>query len=541
MGFLCSLKLKSVCFQITIIPILLLFCCKIKAQSSLNIIPKPQSLVMRSGVFSLTESTPVHITSHSLKDMDILLRHEILKKRGLALSYSDQKKATPSIILDLDKGIEQEGYRLLISPKEIKISAANKKGIGYGISSLLQIVFQSLEEKKINIPSLEIVDLPVFRWRGLMIDVSRYFVNKSKIKEIIDWMYFYKLNRLHLHLTDEPGWRIEIKKYPLLALIGGIGDYNNPVRPAQYYTQQDIKEIVAYAAKRNIEVVPEIDMPGHATAANRAYPEFSGGGSERHPEFTFNPGKNETYTYLTNILKEVNVLFPSGMIHLGGDEVSYGNQKWTSNKEVQALMKKQQLRNLKDVEYYFMERMADSLYKMDVKLLAWDELAGSQLPPDKTILFWWRHDKPEQLNKALEKNFSVIVCPRIPFYFDFVQDKEHNFGRKWDGKFSGLEEIYNFSVDDLLKNKSYKSNIFGIQANLWTETITNDRRLEFMLFPRIAALAESAWTQKRNDFKEFTSRIQKHLEFYTQQNLYYYNPTNPAQFQEPTYSRPKSK
>src|SRR5690606_13307445 len=170
----------------------------------------------------------------------------------------------------------------------------------------------------IAIPAWEITDQPRYAWRGLMLDESRHFFGKEKVKSILDWMAFYKLNRFHWHLTDEPAWRLEIKKYPLLTLIGGIGSFTDGAAPAAYYTQQQIHEIVAYAAERNITVIPEIDMPGHATAANRAYPEYSGGGTEAHPHFTFNPGKEDTYAYLTDILRETNALFPSQLLHLGG-------------------------------------------------------------------------------------------------------------------------------------------------------------------------------------------------------------------------------
>ncbi|MFP4367730.1 MAG: family 20 glycosylhydrolase, partial [Bacteroidales bacterium] len=171
----------------------------------------------------------------------------------------------------------------------------------------------------------EIREDPEYGWRGIMLDESRHFFGKDKVKSILDWMVYYKLNRFHWHLTDSPGWRIEIKKYPKLGHVGGIGNHTDPFTPAEFYTQEDIKEIIAYAKERKIVVIPEIDMPGHATAANHAYPEYSGGGSERYPDWTFHPGREGTYQYLTDILREVDALFPSQMVHLGGDEVSCGN------------------------------------------------------------------------------------------------------------------------------------------------------------------------------------------------------------------------
>ena len=335
-------------------------------------------------------------------------------------------------------------------------------------------------------------------------------------------MALYKLNRFHWHLTDEPGWRIEIKKYPLLTYTGGVGNYTDHNAPPLYYTQDDIKELVRYAAERKIEIIPEIDMPGHARAANRAYPQYSGGGSERYPEFTFDPGNEETYQYLTDILKEINVLFPSDMIHIGGDEVHFGNEQWNHNEGIKKLMARENLKGLPDVEKYFMVRMADSLYSMNNTFLAWDEMADISLPTDKTIIFWWRHDRTDQLNKALEKDYSVVLCPRIPMYFDFVQDQEHKVGRRWGKDFSPLELVYNFSTNNIVDTK-YNNQVLGFQANLWTETVQTEQRLDFMIFPRISALSEAAWGQN-NDYQDYLKRLESHLELYKKDNLYFFNP-----------------
>lgn len=183
-------------------------------------------------------------------------------------------------------------------------------------------------------------------------------------------------------------WQINIKQYPFLTLVGGVGSYTNPLTPAQYYRQEEIREIVAYAAERFIAVIPEIDMPGHATAANRAYPQFSGGGTKDHPDFTFHPAKEGTYQYLTNILKETNVLFPSNMLHLGGDEVSFGSEAWNADTGIQKMKSTYNYKTNKEVETHFMRRMADSVYHMGAKLVVWDEMADAGLPKDKTIQYW---------------------------------------------------------------------------------------------------------------------------------------------------------
>lgn len=373
-----------------------------------------------------------------------------------------------------------------------------------------------------------------------MLDTSRYFIEVDKIKEILDWMAFYKLNRFHWHLTDAPGWRLEIKKYPKLSLIGGIGNEHNPNAQAKFYSQQEIREIIDYATTRNITVVPEIDMPGHATAANRAYPEFSGGGSEEYPEFTFNPGLPQTYSYLTDILRETNALFPSAMVHLGGDEVSFGNEGWMENKDILKLMRDENLKDEKEVEYYFVKRMADSIYKMDAMVLGWDEIVDVKgLKTDSSLIFWWRHDKPEQLQKALDQGFKIVLTPRLPLYFDFVQDSTHQLGRRWDGEYNTLEKVYDFSISKWVDEKKFPDQVEGLQGSLWTETVTTEERLDYLLFPRIAALAEIGWTQKTEDFNAFKNRLKNHFTLYNAMNLYFYDPFDPISSPEPVFIKRK--
>jgi hexosaminidase len=331
------------------------------------------------------------------------------------------------------------------------------------------------------------------------------------------------------------GWRIEIKKYPKLALIGGIGNYGEEYTPAQFYTQEEIKEVVTYALERNIHIIPEIDMPGHASAASKAYPEFSGGGSPKYPGYTFNPGKDSVYTYLTDILKEVDALFPSQVIHLGGDEVHYGNQDWNTNKDIQDLMKHEKMKNLKDVENYFFQRMADSLLLIHNKVAAWDEVADSKLSPEQTIVFFWRQNRPEQLQKSLDRKFNIVLCPRLPMYLDYAQDTLQVHGVDWR-KFScnSYQKVYSFSPQDIPVKYPQNCNILGIQANLWTERIETEDRLDYMLFPRIVALAENAWTKEMNkNIDSFNVRLKKQFDLYKKDHIYYSDPFSPKETGEP--------
>jgi hexosaminidase len=497
--------------------------CYASAQQSCPVIPLPASFSKTEGVFQLTDHTLIGVNQPALGPLAHYLQKELLKFKGLSLTMGESA-ALPSISLMLTakKAIETEKYVLEITVKNITISASTTDGIFNGISTLLQLLRQS---KGLAVECWKITDEPKYGWRGIMLDESRYFFGKEKVKQLLDWMAFYKLNRFHWHLTDEPGWRLDIKKYPKLALIGGIGNYFNPFAPAKYYSQEDINEVVLYAAERHIQIIPEIDMPGHATAANMAYPEYSGGGTDKHPEFTFNPGKEITYQYLTNILKETDVLFPSQMIHIGGDEVAFGNKKWNTDPDVLELMKAKGLKDLKAVEHYFIKRMADSIIKLNNKVLAWDEVSDADLPAKNTVVFWWRHDRPETLKAALDKGFSVVMTPRIPLYFDFVQDSTDISGRRWSaGEYNPIEKVYHFSPERLPEVARHEQSIMGMQACLWTETVNSTQRLDYMLFPRISALAEAAWTANdKKDFNDFQFRLKAHLECFKAAGIYYYN------------------
>jgi len=508
------------------------------AQQLCPIIPTPIEATLQSNVFKINKQTVLTVNNERGQDVARYIRQELLRLQQLPIALLSNKPKEGCIALELNGStIGDESYELLITTTGITIKAHSVAGLFNGSASLVQLIAGlKAEEGTLQIPCWKIKDAPRYAWRGLMLDESRYFMGKENILDLLDWMAFYKLNKLHWHLTDEPAWRLEIKKYPKLALIGGVGDHNDPTKPAAFYTQREIAEIVSYAAQRNITIIPEIDMPGHATAANRAYPQYSGGGSAKHPDFTFDPGKEATYTYLTNILRETNALFPSGMLHLGGDEVSFGTDKWMQNGGIKQLMQQHQLKNLKEVERAFMERMADSVYQLNAKLLAWDEMADINLPKDKTIIFWWRHDKLGQLQTALDKGYQTVLCPRLPFYFDFVQDSTHRAGRKWGKRYNTLRDVYSFSADSLVKNKNQQQQVLGIQANLWTETVTNDLRVDYLLFPRIAALAEAAWTQENNkDYVHFEAKLKQQLPLYREQNIYFYNPFQPNEIPEPVY------
>lgn len=496
------------------------------------IVPRPESVTKAAGAWMMNKLKLIRSEDPSLLPLAHFLQAELLRHTSRAVPVRTENIKENSIRLSLDTSMQtgEEGYQLRITPLGAEIKGSSPHGVFNGIISLLQLIRVAAVNENPSIDCWQIEDAPQMTWRGLMLDESRHFFGPEVVKKIIDWMAFYKLNRFHWHLTDVPGWRIEIKSYPRLTLVGGVGNHSDSLAPARYYTQEQIREIVRYARDRFIEVIPEIDMPGHARAANRAYPAYSGGGSAKYPEFTFNPGKEETYAYLSKILREVDVLFPSKMIHLGGDEVHFGNEKWNTDPDVRSLMKKAKLPDLKSVEHYFIERMADSIAQLGAKVLGWDEIAGTRIKPDQAVIFWWRHNLPQTLRESIDKGYSVVLCPRIPFYFDFVQEDSHRVGRKWQGAYADLRSVYLYSPDqygDLIPDKR-RNQIAGIQANVWTEVIASEARLEYMLFPRISALAEAAWTDTgKRDYEKFIDRLSQHQLLYKRAGLYFFDAGSP--------------
>lgn len=522
----------KICAHFKLVLVLFLFPQLLLAQS-INIIPLPNSFVQTKGEFQLNNSTVVGVNDSSLLPQANYLQAE-LKSIGLPVSV-DQNEKKATIELKLVNKTEAVGsYTLKIERKHITITSSGNEGVFYGIVSLLQLVKTQPLASNYNLITCEINDAPRYQWRGFMLDESRHFFGKEKVKQLLDWMAFYKLNKFHWHLTDDKGWRIEIKKYPLLTTVGGIGNHSDSTAAAKYYTQNDIKEIVAYAKERFITVIPEIDMPGHATAANKAYPEFSGGSIPKYENFTFDPSNEKTYQYLADIIKETNSLFPAHMMHLGGDEVALGIQAWAGRPSIMAMMAKNNFASLTDLEHYFFHRMTDTVLSLNDKILCWDEATETDLPVGKTIIFWWRQNLPGQLTLALQKKYQVVLCPRLPMYFDFVQDKNNVSGRRWSGGlFNSESDVYNFP-DKQLPPDEYKSDqVIGIQANLWTETVGSEKRLDYMIFPRMAALSEAAWTDSLSKNEaSFDERLKTNFSLYDKDGIYYYNPFDPQMHPE---------
>lgn len=416
-----------------------------------------------------------------------------------------------------ESSLGPEAYTLEVGERGVSIAHGDARGLRLAMETLRQLGRGPDGRGLPEIPRCRITDRPRYAWRGFMLDESRHFTGKDGVKRLLEAMARLKLNVLHWHLTDDPGWRIEIRRHPRLTEVGGVGNHTDPDAPRAFYTQEDIREIVAFAAARGIAVVPEIDMPGHARAAVRAYPEHGGGGSKRHPDFTFNPAKPETERFLTEILAEARGLFPKApFVHLGGDEVHFGWEQWPRLPEVRALMEREKLTELREVEGRFVRRMAARATEEAgwPAVAFWDEAARFDLPRERTVLFWWRHDKPEALAASAAKGYQLVLCPRIPCYLDFVQDDSHLSGRRWGkgpGSFNTLAQTHAFP-ESLGAALPRDARILGIQACLWTETAVTQERRDFLTFPRLLALAEAAWTTPdRKDFPRFRRAVQAEL------------------------------
>ena len=490
------------------------------AQGSIDvIIPKPQKLLPGNGEFLLTQQTR-YLSDTSLSGNAIeYLQRQLKQNAGYLLKRGEaSKNNTIRFHYSPGKIKKPEAYRLHVEKKQITIEARDKAGFFYAVVSLMQLMdpaiwghsSSSRAQKNWSIPFCTIEDYPRFKWRGMMLDSSRNFFSKAYVKKFIDRMAQHKLNRFHWHLTDDEGWRIEIKHYPLLTKIGskrGLGTklpfstypaMRGPKNRVQsgYYTQNDIREVVAYAKARSIEILPEIDIPGHAKAAIVAYPKLLQDPKDKSryrsvqkvSNNTINPGMKSAYVFLDNVITEVAKLFPFGYIHLGGDEVPKG--AWEKSPTVKELMQKKGLKNRKEVQSYFFGRMDKILYKHHRKMIAWQEvLQGKPRLRHNDIIMAWK--SPKAGIKAIKQHRNVIMAPVQYLYFDqqYTRSKGEP-GHTWSTPVS-TQKTYSFNPG----NSSY---IKGVQACLWSETLLNEKIADYLAWPRALALAELAWTEQKN-------------------------------------------
>jgi hexosaminidase len=437
------------------------------------------------------------------------------------------------------EALGDEGYDLSVTPRAVILWAEKPQGFFYGVQTLLQLlpaeVYASKPSPATNwtVPCLSMSDTPRYRWRGMMLDVSRHFFPKEFVKNFIDYLAMHKMNTFHWHLTDDQGWRIEIKRYPKLTEVGAwrVDCEDKPwgEREAQkegekaayggFYTQDEVKEVIAYARSRFVTIIPEIEMPGHCAAALAAYPEVSctGGpftvppGSVWPPIFVYNPGKEETFEFLQNVLSEVADLFPGPFIHIGGDEVD--KTAWKASAECQAVMAAQGLKNEEELQSYFIRRIEKFLNSKNKRLIGWDEILQGGLAPNATVMSW---RGTEGGIAAARQGHDVVMSPTSNCYFDYYQGTP---GQEPPGigGYLPLRRVYAFEPTPADLTAQEGRHILGPQANLWTEFVPTPQHAQYMVLPRMAALAEVGWTSKPGrDWGSFKARLVKQLQRYDQ-------------------------
>ena len=459
------------------------------------LIPLPTSVAWHDGAVKITTGTVVEARGDAAPTAAYLAR-------TLALNSSKRGASRIRLTLVSKSRIPgPEAYQLRAAGNEVLIEASGPRGLFYGVQTLRQLITTDKAGAR-TVPAVEIRDAPRFVWRGLLIDEGRHFFGKPTLFKIIDEMAAYKLNVLKLHLTDYEGWRLEIPGYPKLTGVGAMVD-GKP----QYFTTADMQEIVRYAAERHIMVVPEIEMPGHAGAAARSYPEFF------NPEGSaFDPANPKTYDFIRGVLTEVSRLFPAPYLDFAGDEV--GDEMWNGMADVDRLKAEQGLKTNKDVQAYFGRKVVGIIESLGKRPMEWDEQVEAQAPKS-VVIQWWRRDRPDVLAVAAQDGHELVISPADELYFDYQQGPGEP-GAPWEGNKGGPQSIEKMLAwepvpDSFTPEESAR--VLGIEACVWTEFIATERYLEFMTFPRLLALAEIAWSPRGpRDQKEFEARLQPHIE-----------------------------
>lgn len=515
--------------------------CLFAQSQQLSIIPTPVSLKKNLGEFIINEQTQIEIPAQSkqLQSAANFLRNAIQDISGLNLSMNKNAKQKIVFALIKDAAIGEEGYHLTVSTKSINIKANTPAGIISGIQTLLQTLPAIRTNAKLVVPCMEVTDYPRFKWRGMHLDVSRHFFGPNVIKQYLDLLAAYKFNTFHWHLVDDQGWRIEIKKYPALTNIGAWRvDQTNLVwgsRPQAkenevpsyggYYTQAQIKEIVAYAAERNITVVPEIEMPGHVAAAIASYPFLSctqqqqlplTGGNYTNMSSNYCAGNDSVFHFLENVLTEVIQLFPSKYIHIGGDEVD--KSSWKKCAKCQQRIRNEKLKDEEELQSYFIKRIEQFVSSKKRKIVGWDEILEGGLAPGATVMSW----RGEAGGIAAAKmKHDVVMTPGNPVYFDHYQGDPASEPIAIGG-FNTLKKVYDYEPLPKELNEKEASYVLGAQANLWTEYVTTPKQVEYMVLPRMLALSEVLWSPKQSkDWAGFNERLQQHFKAFDQKGLNY--------------------
>tara|TARA_R110000822_G_scaffold72163_4_gene173654 strand:- start:1014 stop:3341 length:2328 start_codon:yes stop_codon:yes gene_type:complete len=498
-------------------------------ENDINIVPKPLEMKLNQGAFRFTKDTKLVAANDQTQVFEVL-QNKFVSAAGWNLGVVNTAPSSNFVQLSTDVSLPEEAYNLKVTENQVIIYASGHNGFLYGLETIRQLLPVAIESKNVvsnmnwDIPNVEIKDSPRFKWRGFMLDVSRHFFDKDYVMETIDQLALLKMNTLHLHLVDDQGWRIEIKKYPKLTEVGGfrvdqeVKPWNARPTPelgkettyGGFYTQEDIKEIVAYAESRGITVVPEIEMPAHVMSAIAAYPELScfqkpimvpSGGVWPITDI-YCPGKETTFEFLENVLLEVMELFPSRYIHVGGDEATKTN--WEKCPDCKKRIQEEGLETVEELQSYFIRRMERFLSSKGRTLLGWDEILEGGLAPGATVMSW-RGVKGGL--EASEAGHDVVMTPNSHCYFDYYQGDQDAEPLAWGGNLP-LSKVYQFDpvVDGMSEEQA--KHVLGGQANLWTEYVPTKAQAEYMTYPRLAALAEAVWSSKDNrNWDDFSNRV----------------------------------
>ncbi len=481
-----------------------------------SVIPVPLKMEQGTGSFLLSEKTKLYT---NLQGGEAELWENYLKALPVQLKEARMKDRKQMLFLLITPKTPQlpspESYTLSVTPQRIEIRATSGAGLFYGMQTLLQLM-QPAGTGSYSVASVEIEDTPRFAYRGLMLDVSRHFSTKEFIKKQIDALAYYKINRLHLHLTDAAGWRLEIKKYPLLTDFAAWRTdptwkkwwnggrkylrYDEPGASGGYYTQNDIREIQEYARQHYITVIPEIEMPSHSEEVLAAYPQLSCSG-EPYKNSDFCVGNEETFTFLENVLTEVMELFPSEYIHVGGDEA--GKSAWKTCPKCQKRMKDEHLANVDELQSYLIHRIEKFLNNHGRRLLGWDEILQGGIAPNATVMSWRGE---EGGIAAVTSGHHAIMTPGAYCYLDSYQDAPYSQPEAIGG-YLPLKKVYAYDPIPASLTAEQAKLVYGVQGNLWVEYIPTPEHVEYMIYPRILALAEVAWSApERKSWSDFHTR-----------------------------------
>ena len=481
-----------------------------------SVIPVPLKMEQGTGSFLLSEKTKLYT---NLQGGEAELWENYLKALPVQLKEARMKDRKQMLFLLITPKTPQlpspESYTLSVTSQRIEIRATSGAGLFYGMQTLLQLM-QPASTGSYSVPSVEIEDTPRFAYRGLMLDVSRHFSTKEFIKKQIDALAYYKINRLHLHLTDAAGWRLEIKKYPLLTDFAAWRTdptwkkwwnggrkylrYDEPGASGGYYTQDDIREILEYARQHYITVIPEIEMPSHSEEVLAAYPQLSCSG-EPYKNSDFCVGNEETFTFLENVLTEVMELFPSEYIHVGGDEA--GKSAWKTCPKCQKRMKDEHLANVDELQSYLIHRIEKFLNNHGRRLLGWDEILQGGIAPNATVMSWRGE---EGGIAAVTSGHHAIMTPGAYCYLDSYQDAPYSQPEAIGG-YLPLKKVYAYDPVPASLTAEQAKLVYGVQGNLWVEYIPTPEHVEYMIYPRMLALAEVAWSApERKSWSDFHTR-----------------------------------